>query len=166
MALVACALFLFRAQPTPDSSSPLEKSTLPRQTSFPAKPLPFAEDTPPSTPRPGAYNNETAFSSGIPVTSPQPETPAKVDPIQPGNQMRFQGKQISVTESLPDSDGNGRAIAIDIVPSQKSAPADSNGGPEQAGLPSDEEQFRAKWGWSMTDQAKAAALEDPSPKKP
>jgi hypothetical protein len=163
--ILACTLASFRPQASPSPSEPLAKSTLAQPASSAPKALPLADDAPPTPPRPGVYNHETAFSSGIPVTAPQPAARVEIDSTQPGNQMNFHGKAISVAETLPDDAGNGRELAVDITPTQKTTAEKSNDMPEPPALPMDEEQFRAKWGWATTDQVKAAALEENPPQE-
>jgi hypothetical protein len=152
-----CGLLFFQTPSGPDTPAAVVKSTIRREPAPSQTSLPFADETGPANPRPGAYNNETAFSSGIPVTSPQPVGPIEIDATQPGNQMHFNGKLISVAEALPSDEGSGHELAVDIVPAPDSSAGPSNEASEEAAR-REEELFRAKWGWEMADKMKSAAL--------
>lgn len=159
-AVLGGAYYFFGAAtplPDPSVSPPIVKSTL--QPFSPAAPraLPLAASSSLATrPAANAYNTETYPSSGIPTT--QPPTSRVLDPAQPGNQLHFQGKLISIAETIPSPQGND--LAADILP----APAAAHGSaPTASGLSAEEELFRAKWGWAATDQVKkAAVVEDDS----
>ncbi len=148
----ACGLILF---PPATAPATIAQHTIDRAASRSS--LPFADETTAEGPLPGVYNHETTFSSGSPAPAATPAGPVAIDATQPGNQIHFNGKLVSVAETSSTAESSGPQLAVDIAPVPE-AQATNEAAAEARRR--EEELFRAKWGWELTERVKSAALED------